>query len=247
MAAGDLSPDQARYVQLVSQGTGLDARVVTAWVGAESGWSTNKNTHNYLNIGPGRSYANVDQAAQAAVSLVNNSGHYAGIRAAKTQGATAQLNAIGSSPWGTIKANLEKVYASVKDVRVNNGGSLTPVDFTLPDWVPGVGGETIPGVDDVWSSVEGTVGKVAQTVTQQLLLGAMTLVLGAAGIALTGLGVHKLASANKRDGGSGATGTLDKVGDVLSVAPVPQLKGAGAAAKTAGSVGKVAKAAKAVS
>jgi hypothetical protein len=111
--AGDLSPDQTRYVDLVVKATGLERTVVTAWVGQESGWGTNKAGHNYLNIGPGRTYASTEMAAAAAAGLINASSYYVGIRAAIPAGGAAQIKAIGESPWGTIPSRLVETYGSV--------------------------------------------------------------------------------------------------------------------------------------
>lgn len=113
MPAGDLSPDQARYVDLVTKATGLDNTVVMAWVGQESGWGANKAGHNYLNVGPGRTYPSTEQAAANAAGLVNASDYYAGIRAAIPAGPAAQIKAIGESPWGTIASRLTDTYTSV--------------------------------------------------------------------------------------------------------------------------------------
>lgn len=115
MAFGELSAEQRRYRDRVAARTGLDRDVVTAWIAAESGWQTTKPGHNYLNIGPGRTYPSVNAAADAVAVLVNGSDHYAGIRAARRRSGLHQIRAIGSSPWdagryGGDGSNLERVY-----------------------------------------------------------------------------------------------------------------------------------------
>jgi hypothetical protein len=113
MAVGDLSPDQARFVDLVAGATRLDRKVVVAWVGSESGWGTNKASHNYLNVGPGRTYPSTELAAANTAALVNASQHYGGIRSAIPAGPAAQVKAIGTSPWGTSGALLGQVYGQL--------------------------------------------------------------------------------------------------------------------------------------
>jgi len=113
MPAGDLLPDQARYVDLVSSETGLDRTVVVAWVGSESGWLVNKAGHNYLNVGPGYQFASTEQAAARVAGLINDSDLYYGIRAAIPAGPAAQVKAIGASRWGTSAALLSAVWAQL--------------------------------------------------------------------------------------------------------------------------------------
>jgi hypothetical protein len=99
MAVGSLSPDQARFAAGVAKTTGLDPTVVAAWIGAESGWGVTKPGSNYLNIGPGRTYASTDQAAAATAELIGSSQNYTGIRSAVPAGPAAQVKAIEASPW----------------------------------------------------------------------------------------------------------------------------------------------------
>lgn len=134
MALGDLSPDQQRYAGAVSAGTGLDPTVVRAWIGLESGWGVTRAGHNYLNIGPGRTYASTDQAAAAVVSLINTSRYYSAIRAAIPQGAVAQVEAIQASPWDAghyAGGRLMKVYKALAGTGVVDA-QLAGVG--IPDW-----------------------------------------------------------------------------------------------------------------
>lgn len=139
MSAGTLSADQDRYVNRLVAGTGLDRTVAVAWVGAESGWDATKAAHNYLNIGPGRTYASADQGAIAAAALVNSSAHYAGIRAAISHRAVpaAQIQAIGASPWGTSGTSLANVYGQLTGstgvpLVTNVGIHLPGTPITIP-------------------------------------------------------------------------------------------------------------------
>ncbi len=240
MPVGDLSTDQARFAARVTAGTGLDPRVVTSWVGTESGWNTYKPSHNYLNIGPGRSYASVDQAADAVIGLVRGSSYYGGIVASAAQGPAAQIDAIGSSKWGTKKQTLSDVFADLTGVRVikDAGQGAETVDFTLPGWIPGVGGNTVdtpdlPSPGDVLGSISGDISKVAGAVTSQVLQGALSLVFTTASIALIGLGVFRLTSKAATTAIKETADVADKVSTVANLVPTPQTKVVGLAAKAA--------------
>jgi hypothetical protein len=88
-----LSTNQQRFAYEVARGTGLDWRVVEAWVLAENGPDGNP-----LNIGPGRNYGSVDKAANATISLLHTSIYSAVLKSGKGS-ADQQLAAITSSPW----------------------------------------------------------------------------------------------------------------------------------------------------
>jgi hypothetical protein len=167
MAAGDLSPDQARYVDLVASETGLARTVVVAWVGAESGWGTNKAGHNYLNIGPGRTYPSTEQAAASVAGLLNSSDVYYAIRAAIPAGPAAQIKAIGESRWGTSAATLTAVYAGLA-----GGGPTIHNVNALSD----AAGAAVPGLAPLAGALGGALGSTAQ--------GAADAVTGAAGSAV---------------------------------------------------------------
>lgn len=242
MAVGDLSEDQLRFAQRVSAGTGLDPRVVTSWIGTESGWNTYKASHNYLNIGPGRTYESTDQAADAVIGLVRGSSLYSGIVASAVQGPAAQIEAIGSSKWGTEKKTLSDVFANLTGIRVNRGGTLEEVDYTLPDWIPGLGGKTVPtSPGEVLGSISDDLGKVVSAGITQLTQSALSLLFSAAAFGLIGVGVYKLATATgakakgekAMEGVGSAKSALDQVGTAVSLIPTPQTKAAGGAAKVA--------------
>jgi hypothetical protein len=169
MALGDLSPDQARFVDTVAARTGLDDQVVTAWVGSESGWGTTKADHNYLNVGPGRQYGSVDVAAAAAARLVSESPDYAGIRSAIPGGGAAQVAAIGSSAWGTASSTLSDVWRQLSG---NPGLSNVSLASNPLDTVKG-----LLGLDKVG---------------EQIVVSGLTLVFVAAAFGLVALGMSKL-------------------------------------------------------
>lgn len=201
MAAGDLSPDQARFVDAFTAATGLSRQVVVAWVGSESGWGTTKAGHNYLNVGPGETYTSAEQAAARSAALVRTSNYYAGIRAAIPVGGTAQVEAIGSSPWGTSPATLTKVYAQL------NGAT------TVPDGAGGASAKPV-SLTSVAGDIIGTVGGAIGAITNPgaaaagavsgALGGVGTMASQGAGAAIKGLGdlTGKLGSALGIDVGS---------------------------------------------
>lgn len=233
MAVGDLSPDQLKFAQLVSAGTGLDPRVVTSWIGTESGWDTYKPTHNYLNIGPGHRYTSTEQAAEATIGLIRGSDYYSGIVASAAQGPGAQIEAIGSSKWGTEKKTLSDVFASLTGVRVLQDGIATPVDFTLPGWIPFLGDKSVPTPGDVFGSIGDDLSKVVNAGIAQILQGTLAIVFSAAAIGLIGLGVYKLSQKPPAASVKAAGDVVDKVTTVAGLVPTPQTKGAGAAVKAA--------------
>lgn len=141
MAVGDLSAAQAEYAGRLAAATGLDRRVAIAWIGAESGWGITRPGHNYLNVGPGRTYPSVAEAAAAAARLVNTSGLYAGIRQAIGRGPRAQLDAIVRSPWD----------AGRYEATIGPDGQVTSLLHRVYDQLTGGGGVIsvqLPGADE---------------------------------------------------------------------------------------------------
>lgn len=240
MALGDLSPDQARFVERVTAGTGLDPRVVTSWVGTESGWGIHKPGHNYLNIRASSSsfknFRSTDEAADAAIGLVRGSSYYTGIVASAAQGPAAQIEAIGASKWGTEGGLLAKVFAGLTGVQVVDGVKSTPVDFKIPGWVPFVGGGNvdtpdIPTPGDVYGAVSGEIGKVAGAAVSQVLQGTLSLVFSTAAIGLIGLGLFKLTAKTATEAVKDVGGVVDNVTTAAALIPTPATRGAGFAAK----------------
>jgi hypothetical protein len=192
MALGDLSAGQRSYRDRVAAGTGLDRTVVTAWIGAESGWGVTKPDHNYLNVGPGRSYPSVAAAADAVVSLIRSSSHYAGIRAAIPRGASAQVEAIATSPWdagryGGDGSRLRTVHDQLTG-RSSSGDTptATPVGWTDNRVLPWNWGET---AGEAIGSVARPFAQVLEAASDRVLAGTLTVVFVLAGLTLIGFGV----------------------------------------------------------
>lgn len=231
MAAGDLSADQARYVDLVAQATGLSRAVVVAWVGAESGWGVNKAGHNYLNIGPGRTYSSTGHAAAAAAALINASDYYVGIRAAIPAGGAAQVQAIGASPWGTNGAVLGDVYQQLA-----GGGAVQTVGlefvpgipFPLPESpLPGIkipGTDKLPGAGVVGDAISGAAGDVAGAVVGALgpilIEAGLTLIFTVAAFAFVAIGVNRLTGGSLKSVFDTVSKTVGAAGGVAKLAAV---------------------------
>jgi len=214
MASGDLSPDQTRYVDIVASATGLARLVVVAWVGSESGWGANKAGHNYLNIGPGRTYSSVEVAAANAAGLVNASDYYKGIRAAIPAGPGAQIQAIGASPWGTSATLLNSVYADLSGTpAVQNVSAVQNVNI-VSDAAGAVAGAAGNALGALGGLVSGAVGDVAGAAAEgatsgmkavvdalaPVLVGAgLTIVFTVAAFALIALGVNHLFGNSAQD------------------------------------------------
>jgi hypothetical protein len=103
-----LTSSQQIFAERLAKSTGLSPKVTAAWVVAEEGGANSaaaqqrerSGNHNWLNIGPGRSYSTPQQGADAAAKLLNSSGYYKGIRAAaRTGDPSQQIQAIADSPW----------------------------------------------------------------------------------------------------------------------------------------------------
>jgi hypothetical protein len=227
MAAGDLSPDQSRYVDLVASETGLARTVVVAWVGAESGWGTNKAGHNYLNIGPGRTYPSTEQAAAAVAGLLNNSDLYYAIRAAIPAGPAAQIKAIGESRWGTSAATLTAVYAglaggagpTIQNVNAlsDAAGAAVPGLAPLAGALGGALGSTAPGAAD---ALTGAVADAFKGLVPVVFEAGLGLVFTVAAFAFISLGVNHLFGNSAKDvfnQVSGAVGTAAGVAKLAAI------------------------------
>ena len=143
-----LSNDAEVYRNAVVAATGLDSRLVTAWIACESGWGITKAGHNYLNIGPGRSYPDVATAARDVVSTLHN-GLYGPVLAA--QGPQAQAEALKASPWDAghyANGCLDSVLADL----IGGGGAAPAAMLTASRTLP-----SIPNPIDVGKSLLGTV------------------------------------------------------------------------------------------
>jgi hypothetical protein len=176
MALGDLSADQQRYRDLVAAGVPLDPRVVTAWIGTESGWGVTKPSHNYLNVGPGRSYPSTDAAARDAIAVAHQPNM-------KIGGATpqAQLQSIVISPWGTGSTILD-VYS---DLYQDSGGS--PLD-QAGTALEGAAGGAAGALGDAFGWVPDLVNALGKALFSVVLGFAFT----ATALGLIVLGVSRL-------------------------------------------------------
>jgi hypothetical protein len=212
VAAGDLSPDQARFVDQVTAATGLDRNVVVAWVGSESVWGSYKPTHNYLNIGPGRTYVSVDQAAAAAASLINGSPNYAGIRAAIPAGPAAQVSAIGASVWGTSGSVLGRVWAQLTGAPTDGATPATSVGLPNPLDVPGA----------IGGLVTGKLGKALglDAVAAGVLRAGMTIVFTIGALGLIALGLNRLTARDPKALLSQMQGLMGNAGQAAKLAAV---------------------------
>lgn len=223
MSAGQLSEDQRRYRDALVGATGLDATVVTAWIGAESGWGITKTGGNYLNIGPGRTYASTAQAASAAASLVNSSPRYAGIRSAIPAGPVAQVRAIGASPWGTSAAVLGAVYAQLSATPMTTvaGGAELPAATPAGLRIPGTDIE-IPMPWDIASdagkAVVAGISSLLGPAFELVLRTGLSLVFTVGGIALIAMGLNRLTGTSVREGFDRITGLTGQAGTVRNLA-----------------------------
>jgi hypothetical protein len=200
MSFGDLTDDQQRFASQVAAGTGLSPVVVRSWIGAESGWGVTKPTHNYLNIGPGRAYPSVDDAALATVHLLNSSSNYAGIRAAVARGPEAQVSAIVASPWdaGHYARDAGNLLERTFGRAAQSVASGELVSWYDPrDWIDNAG--------DVAGDVGGAVGSAftgllnLDGIGRQVLVAGLGLVFTLAALALVVLGLHRLTGVNPSD------------------------------------------------
>lgn len=134
-----LTPNQQTYAQIVAQDTGLDLRVVQAWVASEGPGrndSSGAGTFNFLNIGGAgspRNYSSVQAGADAAGSLIRQSPYYAGIRQSVGQDPASQITAIASSAWAAPTyygngGNLANTFNSMfPSAKVNVGSIVAAV------------------------------------------------------------------------------------------------------------------------
>src|SRR5882672_7181547 len=113
---GPLGPEQKKFVNRVAKRTHLSPRAIGAQAVAEEGNAASteaEGTHNYLNIGPGRSYPTLQSGVRETSKLLNTSDYYAGIRASRGKGPIAQVKAIGDSPCGTSKSLMQQTVNEV--------------------------------------------------------------------------------------------------------------------------------------
>lgn len=140
--AEPLTPGQEKFAGVVARETGLDPRVVGAWVKSEQSGSAaeyydNKNYHNYLNIANTDSgqkggshssvWSNPETAGKATAEWMRGRGRIAGEYGAPAQGVREilkyagkspqeQINAIGHSGWATAPDYGSKIGALYQEL-----------------------------------------------------------------------------------------------------------------------------------
>lgn len=186
MAVGTLSPDQQTYRDAVAAGTGLDPRVVTAWIGCESPWGLDKPGHNYLNVGPGRDYPDVATAARDAIATVHN-GLYPDVLNATT--GAAQAAAIAASRWGTGSC-IERVY----DELAGTAGTATYASITGTG-VSGIVNSLAIGPKALGDIIGGALD--LDSIFDQVLVVVVSGVFLAAAFGLVILGLNRLTANSK--------------------------------------------------
>lgn len=192
----------AGFSNRVAEGTGLDARVIWAWVLAEGGPHDNP-----LNIGPGRHYGSTKDAADATIRLLKTP-TYSGIRRAASGSAEDQIRAIAASAWvGPSDPMKGKPYENLLRgtlQRVPSGsGPLAGVDVEPGDVVDAVTSPVTEAVGDALGFVQ---DKALSALAHVALAGAAfaLFVLGVQGV--TGLRVTQLVGAGR--GRSAARGEI---------------------------------------
>jgi hypothetical protein len=147
-------------------------------VGAESGWGVTKAGHNYLNIGPGRTYQTTDQAAAAVVRLITASPYYSGVRAAIPAGPVAQVEAIQESPWDAGHYGGHRLMDIYRQLTgADTGPEVQPAGLSIPnpfDWAASAAGRIVSGGVELF------------------VKGLLTIVFVGTGFALIGLGLIRL-------------------------------------------------------
>lgn len=208
MAVGDLSSAQRRYRDIIARGTGLHRDVVTAWIGAESGWNVTKPGHNYLNVGPGRTYPTVDHAAGDVVRIVSSLGYYRGIRDAIRSGnPDRQVKAITTSPWdagryGGDGSRLINVYNQIAGADVATSSSAAGAEVVQTDSRDLARGavRSIPGLGPLLAPL---IPGEGQSLQESIVQGAAKITIGfaftAAALALIVVGLLRLLNVDPRD------------------------------------------------
>lgn len=188
MSAGTLSSDQQRFADQLGSLTHIDPTVITAWIGAESGWDVTKASHNYLNIGPGRAYPSVDAAAGSTAAMINGSKLYTGIRSAVPAGPIATVKAIEASPWDSTHysgGRLANIYTQLANVPGPGDPIVaTPVGLSIPNPITAIGG------------LAGRIGSlfgIDKWAVSALQIG-LQIVMTVAGLGLIALGLSRLTS-----------------------------------------------------
>jgi hypothetical protein len=185
-----LTPGQAAFINGVAQGTGLDKGVVTAWVYQEENGSAAAareaaGNQNWLNIGPGRVYGSVQDAVQATIATLHN-GLYSGVLASASQSPSAQIAAIGASPWDAGH------YGGGGSILARTYQIITGKTAVLPG-APSFGGATASGgAGATGTGTAGTSGggNIFDGVKNEALKGLLYLTAAIGGVGLLYIGVR---------------------------------------------------------
>lgn len=104
--------EMAPYAIAASQATGINANVILAQWGNETGWGTSHawtTNHNPAGIGitgsgvAGKNYGSIQGGVQAYINFVNGNSRYKAVKAAGVNNPQAQAIAFGNSGWAAGK------------------------------------------------------------------------------------------------------------------------------------------------
>lgn len=135
--------DAGTFIAQLAQATGLDPKVIAAWVQVEGAYAPNGTGHyNFLNLrakSPAQGYSgvalagqstngfaqflSVQDAVQETAYWINHFGNYAGIRASTKLGPKSQIAAIAASPWDAGHYNGGRSLLSAYSSLTSKGSS----------------------------------------------------------------------------------------------------------------------------
>lgn len=208
-----------RFAELVANGTGLDRRVVLAWVNAEGG--PDSNPLNIMGWQAGRryvrDYGSTEQAAAATVRLLQSNTYAALARTARDPRATVtdELQAIISSPWEETGYSGGRLL--VGSYRALFGPASLKAPAGTASTAAGAGSAQLAGVyinpldpfglipdpgdylDDLWGfgldklGISGWVADIARWVETRAALAALYLLFTVAALLLVVMGLGRSA------------------------------------------------------
>jgi hypothetical protein len=195
------------FIDRLSLRSGLDKRVIAAWILAEQGSFDRANLSNPLNIGPGRNYPTAAAAADATAALLKTPTYAPILRARSPLG---QVLAIAQSPWdachyrgtlsnGACAAHPVGTLLRGTFARVSSQTSTTGVPSTSGGGIGGalegigkkVAGDVAGAATAPARAVGGVVGAVEDV--PQAITGAVDTVVGKAELGLVYVGFTVLA------------------------------------------------------
>lgn len=215
-AADLLNTNQAGFASELVKQTGLDPAVVVSWILAEEPKSASRapwGANNWLNIGgpaagphiaSQTAWADPITAADQTAAWMKGStipgfgkagGSISSIIGTAGQSASAQINAIGRSGWGTSQANIQSLY----DHTVSPDKSF--IDKIAKGITGPIGaaintaGDVAGGVKDVGTAV-GNIAELLTSTQFWLRVGEAI-----AGVLLLYLGLHALTGQSSSVGG----------------------------------------------